>query len=298
MNIGRALGLTAWAAIAAAWALPTPGMVQKSSGFTSVPNNGHSLDAERVQEHAAAHPIGAWPHDAGLVDHLGEPLAPEDYSALANPNLRGLLPPVEFAHPYQGRVLLLRGQSQAALRRICGKQPEGVLLGCARKPDASGVPFVVLADDATVRANGWTMNLNELHEAGHLNGAWTHDGWRDLAQMGSARPEGIGAPAAAASPRPVETPAKPMPEGRPKAIVVAQADAVGTAEPHVPPENQYDGPPPRRHPRPRYDPEGRPWHHEPPVYGPPPGWIFIPSEQRAMPCLPTLMTFGVLRFCI
>jgi hypothetical protein len=108
MNIGRALGLTAWAAIAAAWALPTPGMVQKSSGFTSVPNNGHSLDAERVQEHAAAHPIGAWPHDAGLVDHLGEPLAPEDYSALANPNLRGLLPPVEFAHPYQGRVLLLR----------------------------------------------------------------------------------------------------------------------------------------------------------------------------------------------
>jgi len=47
-------------------------------------------------------------------------------------------------------------------------------------------------------------------------------------------------------------------------------------------------PPPRRRPR----------YHEPPVYGPPPGWIFIPSEQRAMPCLPMLLTFGVLRFCI
>jgi len=45
-------------------------------------------------------------------------------------------------------------------------------------------------------------------------------------------------------------------------------------------------PPPRRRP-PQYLP--------PP---PPPGWIFIPSEQRAMPCLPTLLTFGVLRFCI
>jgi hypothetical protein len=82
-------------------------------------------------------------------------------------------------------------------RRICGKQPEaGVLLGCAQRPNADGVPFVALADDATVRATGWTPGLNELHESGHLNGAWTHDGWRALAK--------IGAPAA-------ETPAKPMP---------------------------------------------------------------------------------------
>jgi len=179
--------------------------------------------------------------------------------------MRGLLPPVEFAHPYRGRVLLLRGQSQEALRHICGKQPAGTLLGCAR-PGANGVPFVALADDATVRANGWTPNLNALHESGHLNGAWTHDGWRDLAQ--------IGAPAAA-SPRPVETPAKP--------IVVAQ----------VPPEDQYVDEPP---PSPRRRPPAR--YYGPPVYGPPPGWIVIPSEQRAMPCLPTLLTFGLARFCI
>jgi hypothetical protein len=76
-----------------------------------------------------------------------------------------------------------------------------------------------------------------------------------------------------------------MPEGRPKAIVVAQAD--------VPPEDQYidePPPPPRRRPPSRY--------YGPPPYAPPPGWIVIPSEQRAMPCLPTLLTFGVLRFCI
>jgi hypothetical protein len=49
-------------------------------------------------------------------------------------------------------------------------------------------------------------------------------------------------------------------------------------------------PPPRRRP-PRY-------YEPPPIYGPPPGWIVIPGERRAMPCLPTLLTFGVLRFCI
>jgi hypothetical protein len=293
MSAGRTISLIAWAAIAAAWA--HNGTVQKSSDSASVPDNGLSHSsviaaatpwpkgreaASQTIETRVANPADPW-NNAELVDHLGEPLEPADYWALAQPGMVGLWPPAEYAHPYHGRVLLLRGQSQEAMRRICGKQPPGVLLGCARKPDASGVPFVVLADRATVVQNGWTENLNALHEAGHLNGSWAHDGWRDLAQLG----------------RPIEAP-KPMPEGRPKAIVVAQADAVGTAEPHVPPENQYDGPPPRRHPRPRYDPEGRPWHHEPPVYGPPPGWIFIPSEQRAMPCLPTLMTFGVLRFCI
>jgi len=56
-----------------------------------------------------------------------------------------------------------------------------------------------------------------------------------------------------------------------------------------PPEEDYPPPPPRRRPPPRYNG---------PPYAPPPGWIVIPSEQRAMPCLPTLLTFGVLRFCI
>jgi hypothetical protein len=57
-----------------------------------------------------------------------------------------------------------------------------------------------------------------------------------------------------------------------------------------PPEEDYPPPPPRRRPPPRY--------YGPAPYAPPPGWIVIPSEQRAMPCLPTLLTFGVLRFCI
>jgi hypothetical protein len=285
MNIGRAISLCAWAAIIAAWA--QGGTVQKSSNFASVPDNGlsHSsavmastmpsqtIDAQRAAEGQTrvANPADPW-NNAELVDHLGEPLEPADYWALAQPGMVGLWPPAEYAHPYHGRVLLLRGQSQEAMRRICGKQPPGVLLGCARKPDASGVPFVVLADDATVRANGWTMNLNELHEAGHLNGSWTHDGWRDLAQ--------IGAPAAA-SPRPVETPAKPMPEGRPKAIVVAQAD--------VPPEDQYidePPPPPRRRPPPA--------PYAPP---PPPPWAYPPGPWPWHPC-PVIGPLTGWRVCI
>jgi hypothetical protein len=296
MNIGRAISLCAWAAIIAAWA--QGGTVQKSSNFASVPDNGlsHSsavmastmpsqtIDAQRAAEGQTrvANPADPW-KNAELVDHLGEELGPPDYWALAQPGLQGLWPPPGFAHPYRGPVLLLRGQGQEAMQRICGKHPGMILLGCAEKPSGNGVPRVALADRATILQNGWTENLNEIHEAGHLNGSRGHDGWRDLARGGAP---------AAASPRPVETPAKPMPEGRPKAIVVAQVDAVGTAEPHVPPEAQYvdePPPPPQRRPPPRY--------YRPPP-GLPPGWIFIPAEQRAMPCLPTLLTFGALRFCI
>jgi hypothetical protein len=280
------------AAIAAAWASVTP----QPARAPPLPTDGTPVTVEMMSERveevwadykaawAALEPLREQVRNPLIeVDHLGEELGPEDYAALANPNMRGLLPPVEFAHPYRGRVLLLRGQSQEALRRICGKQQPGVLLGCAQRSNANGVPFVALANDATVRANGWTPNLNAIHESGHLNGSWTHDGWRDLAQMGSARPEGIGAPAAA-PPRPVQTPAKPMPEGRPKAIVVAQVDATDRLATEDSPGEFSPPPPPRRRP--------------PPVYGPPPGWIVIPSEQRAMPCLPTLLTAGLLRFCI
>jgi len=50
-------------------------------------------------------------------------------------------------------------------------------------------------------------------------------------------------------------------------------------------------PPPRRRPSSSF-----PRYYEPPP--PPPGTIFIPAERRVMPCLPTVLTFGVLRFCI
>src|SRR5262249_5479541 len=274
MSAGRTISLIAWAAIAAAWASVTP----QPARAPPLPTDGSPLTIEMMSERveevwadykaawAALEPLREQVRNSLIeVDHLGEELGPADYTALANPNLRGLLPPIEYAHPYHGRVLLLRGQTQEALRRICGKQPEGVLLGCARRPSAGEAPFVALADEATVRANGWTMNLNERHEAAHLNASWTHDGWRDLAQLG----------------RPIEAP---------KPVVVAQADvpSVPSGRPEAIEEDQYDEPPPppRRRPPSRY--------YGPPAYGPPPGWIFIPSEQRAMSCLPTLVTFGAL----
>jgi hypothetical protein len=272
MSAGRTISLIAWAAIIAAWALPPT--VQKSSDFASVPDNGLSHSSviaaatpwprgreaasQTIETHAANNPGDPW-NNAELVDHLGEPLEPADYWALTNPNLRGLLPPVEYAHPYHGRVLLLRGRSQEAMRRICGKQPPGVLLGCARKPDANGVPFVVLADDATVGANGWTQNLNALHEAGHLNGAWTHDGWRDIAQLG----------------KPVAAP-----------IVVAQADALPREEDEPPPVR-------RHHPRRYYD------ESPPPPYAPypPPPWAYPPAPWPWHPC-PIVGPLTAWRICL
>src|SRR5262245_52483432 len=118
MNIGRTISLLAWAAIIAAWAAATP---QRTTA-EDIPSD---VVVQHIEEHKAAHPIDPRPAQGEFVDHLGEELGPADYAALANPNLRGLLPPVEFSHPYHGRVLLLRGQGQEALRRICGKQAEG-----------------------------------------------------------------------------------------------------------------------------------------------------------------------------
>jgi len=71
----------------------------------------------------------------------------------------------------------------------------------------------------------------------------------------------------------------------PSRLVELQETADANGVP-IPPEEWQEVLPPRRRPPPYMPPP------------PPPGWIFIPSEQRAMPCLPTLLTFGVLRFCI
>jgi hypothetical protein len=54
-----------------------------------------------------------------------------------------------------------------------------------------------------------------------------------------------------------------------------------------PPVEDYPPPPSRRRPPPRY--------YEPP---PPPGVLYEPWQGRAIPCLPTLLSLGLVRFCI
>jgi len=76
----------------------------------------------------------------------------------------------------------------------------------------------------------------------------------------------------------------------PKQLEAAQPVADGEAASHGHRDDDLDEPAPPPPRRPRY--------HEPPVYGPPPGWIFIPREQRAAPCLLMLLTFGMLPVCI
>jgi hypothetical protein len=65
--------------------------------------------------------------------------------------------------------------------------------------------------------------------------------------------------------------------------------AVAQAEEPQPEQVTEDAPrPPRRRPAPRYA--------APPL--PPPGVLYEPWTQRAVPCLPTLLTLGMVRFCI
>jgi hypothetical protein len=282
MNIGRALGLTAWAAITAAWAIPTPGTVQKPSGFAQVATSKPAPDAmakpadaiERAVQRALANlgPPNLTTTSGVEVDSLGEKMTAADLWAITTTSETRYLPPVEFSHPYRGRLILIDGASQETLHRLC-PDLQGVMLGCAVKTPGE-LPTVAIADAATIRNSGLTYNLVALHEAGHLNGAGAdHVGWRD-GKTEIVRAAPMVQPSGMAE----------------KPTVVADQGVAVEEEPDEPLP-----PPPRRHPRPRYH---EPPVYGPPVYGPPPGWIVIPSEQRAMPCLPTLLSFGLVRFCI
>src|SRR5215831_15143706 len=136
MNIGRALGLTAWAAITAAWALPTPGTVQKPSGFAQAPAaTSKPADAiERAVQRALANlgPPNLTTTSGVEVDSLGEEMTPADLWAITTTSETRYLPPVEFSHPYRGRLILIDGASQETLHRLC-PDLRGVMLGCAVK---------------------------------------------------------------------------------------------------------------------------------------------------------------------
>jgi hypothetical protein len=53
-------------------------------------------------------------------------------------------PPVEFDHPYPGKVVLIEGASQEALHVLCPLP--GAILGCA-VPKRDGVSTIAIADE-------------------------------------------------------------------------------------------------------------------------------------------------------
>jgi len=79
------------------------------------------------------------------------------------PKTPAALPPLEYDHPYEGRLTVTRGD-KALMGQLCPK----TALGCARRYSDSC--SIVIATDEIIKAVGWTTEIVLRHEIGHCNG--------------------------------------------------------------------------------------------------------------------------------
>jgi hypothetical protein len=85
---------------------------------------------------------------------------------------QNVIPPLEYDHPYNGKVIVERSTSQAEIRSRCDPSTFPYHLGCSRlRPDGC---YILLADDEFIRKHGWTSDIVLRHEIGHCNG-WPGD---------------------------------------------------------------------------------------------------------------------------
>jgi len=95
---------------------------------------------------------------------------------------RGLLPPEEFDHPYDGRIVIQMARDQAEVRELCkGMVFHGPALGCARGRRDFKICYIAKVSDDEIRAAGYDPEHFMRHEIGHCNG-WppSHVGARSI----------------------------------------------------------------------------------------------------------------------
>jgi hypothetical protein len=85
--------------------------------------------------------------------------------------LNGVLPPMEYDHPFAGELTVFTAKDQAQVRTMCpgSKFPPIGALGCALFGDGKHCT-VILAPDADIVAAGSTTEIVKRHEIGHCNG--------------------------------------------------------------------------------------------------------------------------------
>jgi hypothetical protein len=76
------------------------------------------------------------------------------------------LPPIEYDYPYTGKLTIERVTSEQLMARCSAAT--AISLGCAFS--GSGNCFVLLVDDTSIKALGWTYDLLLRHELAHCNG--------------------------------------------------------------------------------------------------------------------------------
>jgi len=94
-------------------------------------------------------------------------------AALIPPQNRMVLPPLEYDHPYDGDVWILRADAEQ-MQRLCPppKIAGNLILGCTRlKADGC---YIVIGHDDILRKAGFTYRLVLPHEVGHCD-SWPND---------------------------------------------------------------------------------------------------------------------------
>jgi hypothetical protein len=86
---------------------------------------------------------------------------------------QNVIPPVEYDHPYKGKLTIERSTSQSEIRLNCPYSAFRYHLGCA-KPTAEGGCYILMADDDTIRKAGWLPEIVLRHEMGQCDG-WPGD---------------------------------------------------------------------------------------------------------------------------
>jgi hypothetical protein len=124
---------------------------------------------------------------AGLLIFVGLPLAADVRKngldavldrPLVAPTHSKFLPPKEYDHEYDGKIIIER-MSDPALRAACpgSFKPSNWALGCTKPPSYPGGECIVrILDDAGLRATSWEKDYDIIyrHERGHCNGFRHH----------------------------------------------------------------------------------------------------------------------------
>jgi hypothetical protein len=109
--------------------------------------------------------------------------SPADLNAIARPGRIQMLPPSEYDHPFEGRLLIIDGGDPGMMRLMCERTkapPEMYFLGCAslspaiRKLYGDADCVIIHASEELHARYQWTVNLTVRHEIAHCNG-WPGD---------------------------------------------------------------------------------------------------------------------------
>ena len=86
---------------------------------------------------------------------------------------QNVLPPLEYDHPYKGKLTVERSTSQVEIRLNCPYSPFRYLLGCAKSP-AEGECYILMWDDESLKKLRMPPEVVLRHETAHCNG-WPAD---------------------------------------------------------------------------------------------------------------------------